>query len=522
MFGLASEDGEQRLADHRVAVGGEHDLQLGQQPRDLDQRVGDPPHRLTPGLPAVGGDQQDRPAVPFDRLQAGIGERPVPRHRPQQRVDDRVPGDDDRAAGHVLPQQVVPADRGGDEMERGEPPGEPTVHLLRIRGVDVVGAQAGLQVGHRHLRVEGRQGCGEGRGRVALHQHHVRSLLSDQPRDPVEGAPGDVVQRLAGLHDLEVVVRPDVEVDVDLLQHRLVLSGEHHDRRQQRRPLELANHRRHLDRLRAGAVDQHHPLGRGRPARPRVLDRRSIRGHLGHRWSSFRWAGVVSRWVRWYQAIHSSVAAWAAAARCASASRRAALDVGVPVRPDVTASSAAATAGGWRCGSGDAAGAVGLDQPIGLDPAPAAGEQPPRGLEPGGHPQQPVEHEDVAEGDTAQPAHSGDRAVGGGEEEHREERQQVPGDQLVETDDTDLESPDRGHARSARPERTGSSGTRRRSGPGSGACATCPDAYAPRSFGRPAGSAANTAAGPGTIGSAGGPAAAGWSDPCWCTSARLL
>ncbi len=58
-------------------------------------------------------------------------------------------------------------------MQIGDVGHEPPVHFFGPGRIDVVRAQAGFDVSHRDAVVEGREGPGKGRGRVALNDYPI-------------------------------------------------------------------------------------------------------------------------------------------------------------------------------------------------------------------------------------------------------------------------------------------------------------------------------------------------------------
>ena len=58
------------------------------------------------------------------------------------------------------------------------------VHLFRPRRINIVGTEAGFDVSHRNLVVEGSQSAGERRGRVALHDDPIGLKSVEDLSDP--------------------------------------------------------------------------------------------------------------------------------------------------------------------------------------------------------------------------------------------------------------------------------------------------------------------------------------------------
>ncbi len=136
---------------------------------------------------------------------------------PQQGVDHRVAGDFDLVDVHPFAQQVVARGLGGREMQVGDHRGQAAVGLLRPGLVDVAGTQAGLNVAHRNLPVEGREGGNETGGGIAVHQHDVRTMTVVAVIEFAHHLQGQAVQRLALGHDVEVFI----DLQFEGVQHLL-------------------------------------------------------------------------------------------------------------------------------------------------------------------------------------------------------------------------------------------------------------------------------------------------------------
>ena len=137
---------------------------------------------------------------------------------PKQGVDPRIAGHDDPLVANTFAQQVVAGPSRRGEVKIGHMADEPAVHLLGPWRVDVVGAQAGLDMRHRNSVVEGRQCPGKGRGRVALHNDPVGSKGIEDPADTPQRRTRQISQVLVRPHDFEIPIRPEIEQVEDLRQ----------------------------------------------------------------------------------------------------------------------------------------------------------------------------------------------------------------------------------------------------------------------------------------------------------------
>ena len=92
-----------------------------------------------------------------------------------------------------------------------------------------------------------------------MDQDHVGPLVLEDRLELEQNVARHVEQRLARLHDRQVVVGSHVEDAQHLVEHLAVLAGYGHDGLKLiRTSLELVDERAHLDCLRAGAEDEHY------------------------------------------------------------------------------------------------------------------------------------------------------------------------------------------------------------------------------------------------------------------------
>ena len=227
---------------HHVADGAEHAV-----------------HGLAQVLAAVRRDEDEAAA----RCPLQLRMRVALAHGGAQRVDAGVAGDPDLRLRLALVEQVSLRLLGRREVVLAHDVDDLAVELLGPGAVDVVRAKSRLHVAYRDLQVEASKRCRKARGGVAVNEHHVGLLTLQHRLELQQHIAGDVEQRLARLHDRQVVVRHDVEHMQHLVEHLTVLAGDAHDGLEVAGTrLQLVDERAHLDCLRAGAKDKHYLLQR--------------------------------------------------------------------------------------------------------------------------------------------------------------------------------------------------------------------------------------------------------------------
>lgn len=211
-------------------------------------------HGLAQVLAAMGRDEDEAGAL--SPLELGMG---VPlAHGGAQGVNAGVSGDPDPGLGLALAEQVLLAGLRRGEVVLAHDVDGLAVELLRPGAVDVVRAQARLHMPHGDLQVEARERRGEaGRG-VAVDQDDVGLLVLEDRLELEQYVARHVEQRLARLHDRQVVVGSHTEDAQHLVEHLAVLARHSHDGlKLLLARLQLVDERAHLDCLRAGAEDEH-------------------------------------------------------------------------------------------------------------------------------------------------------------------------------------------------------------------------------------------------------------------------
>lgn len=244
-----------RLADERVHVYGVDRLGVGVLLHHAADGAEHVVHRLAQVLAAVRRDEDEAGAL--RPLELGMGVALA--HSGAQGVDAGVSGDPDLGLGLALVEQILFARlRGGEEVFAHDVD-RLAVELLRPGAVDVACAQARLDVAHGDLQVEACERRREAGRSVTMDQHHVGSLVLEDGLELEQNVACNIEQRLARLHDRQVMVGCHVEDSKDLVEHFAVLARYGDDGLELIRVrLQLVDERAHLDCLRSGAEDEHY------------------------------------------------------------------------------------------------------------------------------------------------------------------------------------------------------------------------------------------------------------------------
>ena len=183
-------------------------------------------------------------------------------HDLMQRVDHRIARHENLPGGLLFQKVTLRQGRGREVVGRNAARHLP-VHFLRPGAVEVARAQARLHMADGNLLIES---CDSGGGRccrVAMDQNHIRLDFLQDIAHAGKHPCGHVVEILALLHDVQVVIRHDLEDAQHLVQHLAVLARHAHNRLELSRILlELLYQRAHLDGLRPRAENEHYSLHR--------------------------------------------------------------------------------------------------------------------------------------------------------------------------------------------------------------------------------------------------------------------
>ena len=142
-------------------------------------------------------------------------------------------------------------------MQVGNIARQPTVHLLRIGGVFVKGAQAGFDMPDLYFCIKGgKRGGKRGRG-IAMYQDQIGACLREDAGKPTQSFGGDGRERLPLLHDIQVKIGLHMKNIKHRIKHFAVLCRHAAQAFDLRALSELKYERRHLDGFRPRAENRH-------------------------------------------------------------------------------------------------------------------------------------------------------------------------------------------------------------------------------------------------------------------------
>ena len=191
-------------------------------------------------------------------LQRGILELEIIAYRMMQGIDDRIARDENGLRRNVFCQQIGLRRARRRKIEVGDAARQTAVHLLRERRILIVRAQTSLDVADSRLMVISRKCTGKCRRRISVNEHDIRFFLRQDLVKAHHSPRRDIKKRLASRHDVEIMIRLDMEEVEHLIEHFAVLGGNGHYRFNRLRVLlELQDNRSHLDGLRTRAEDSH-------------------------------------------------------------------------------------------------------------------------------------------------------------------------------------------------------------------------------------------------------------------------
>ena len=134
-------------------------------------------------------------------------------------------------------------------MPFGEPGHDDPVRLLRKRISEVSGSKPRFHMPDRDPTIEaGKRRAHDGRG-VALHEHRPGPFRLQCNIEAEQQPARQAGEGLVFAHDVEIAIRPDVEMAKRLVKQPTVLSGRKHPELGPMLVRERLHHRGHLDDL---------------------------------------------------------------------------------------------------------------------------------------------------------------------------------------------------------------------------------------------------------------------------------
>ncbi len=209
-------------------------------------------------LPAKRVSRPARPAASVRPLGDARG-------YPVERVDHRVAGDVDRGGIDVLALQRFGRGRGRRAVQRGDRADDLAVDLLGPGMMDIAAAQARLDVGDGDLAVVSGDRRGHRCGGVALDDDPVGPLLVHHLAERDEQRGRERIERLVGLHQVEVVIGHDPRDLEHLVEHRAVLRAHANPALEAGVRGQSMDQREQLDRFRPGTENREDALAAAHP-----------------------------------------------------------------------------------------------------------------------------------------------------------------------------------------------------------------------------------------------------------------
>lgn len=254
---IAAEEFLRSLADIRAEVHRINEVYIRICFAQLGNGAADVLHRLAVVLAAVRGNEDNAVVLKVQRFELLIAELEIRLYGHVDRINNRV-AHDKHAVCDTFLCKIITVARSRRKVQRCNLTGQLAVHFLRERAVLIVGTQTGLYMADRHLVVECRKRTGKGGRGITVDEHDVRLCLFEHLIQTVQALLGDGRQRLTRLHDVQVIIRLNIENIEHLIEHLTVLRGNTHNGFSVFILLERVHQRRHLNGLRAGAENRHY------------------------------------------------------------------------------------------------------------------------------------------------------------------------------------------------------------------------------------------------------------------------
>ena len=149
----------------------------------------------------------------------------------------------------VFCQQSISCGLRWRAMKRCKTAHRTAVHFLRPWVVQIARAQARLNMADRNFAIIGGNRARHHRGRVALDDHPIGLLLVQNLANLNQSASGQRIERLAGRHQIEIMVRGDARKRQHLIEHFAMLSRHANAAFKARIGLQCVHKREQLNRL---------------------------------------------------------------------------------------------------------------------------------------------------------------------------------------------------------------------------------------------------------------------------------
>ena len=209
-------------------------------------------------LPPVGGHEDQLMIGTDGFLQFGVVEIKGILHRSLEGIDHRIPRHIDIVFLDVFLQEIGFGIGRRCKMEICDGRRQFPVHLFWERRILVAGAESCLHMAYRDLLVESSQRSYKGRSGIPMDQDQIRLCLFQDFLQTHQGTAGHIIQSLACGHDVQIIIRFDLEQIQHLIQHFPVLGRHRNDGFQHIRILfHFQYQRAHLNGFRPGTENRH-------------------------------------------------------------------------------------------------------------------------------------------------------------------------------------------------------------------------------------------------------------------------
>ena len=150
-------------------------------------------------------------------------------HRSLEGIDHRIPGHIDTVLFDVFFQEIGLGIGRGCKVEIRDGCRQFPVHLFWEGRILVPGTEPRFHMAYRDLLVERSQRPYKGSGGIPMDQDQIRLCLFQDFFQTHQGTAGHIIQSLACGHDVQIIIRFDLEQIQHLIQHFPVLGRHRND-----------------------------------------------------------------------------------------------------------------------------------------------------------------------------------------------------------------------------------------------------------------------------------------------------